>query len=699
MDRNNIKKGLFAGYIVLWAIIAYTLLKLCNFFVFGTSFSKFGYILLSFGFCLLIGAGLKIFDIIFYRNSEYEIINFSSQLTQSSKIWLTKKYKLSLIFLIPAVLMLYKFYGINSSITLILGVISGISADFSYYIILPKILPKIPYTVDESINSTVKFNYKLAISLAFIGVSIPIIFYSLITILYKDLVQTLYFLLGFIFIALISYITNASSKLSAKTANTIIENFSAGVTKKDKRNPLLYLFGLNKINKVVNFGFELPICIIASLISSVILGFAFREIAGYIPLLLIGLGVFSSLCVTLLTNLKMTFDPAKTLYITAIISSIIYLVLSYFGFSYLIKEDMFLFKDVVLGTIGGLILVITNYKYINSKSKPARSVLNSSGRGTSPTFIQSLKEGVSGTILPALIISFIVIASYILSKGNYNEIQGLYGISLAIISIFNSAGIILISYIFSLTGKNIDKIGDNSESDYPKTQQNTRIIALNSISYTVNLFCKNFSNSSNFLSTLILIIAICYAVGINKINLLNPFVIVSFILGGAIPFIFTSFSISNISKVAKALAFETQKQFRTYPQILRYEIRPNYDKLVATVQRDLTIRAFYNILIVIFILFLIIKFLTPEGYCGLLFGMLTVSFYFNFITSNASATIKSAKKYFKEEFINAQMSEEYNNMTETEGIFSDIKALIYPTANLLIKFIIILSVVLVPIIN
>ena len=78
------------------------------------------------------------------------------------------------------------------------------------------------------------------------------------------------------------------------------------------------------------------------------------------------------------------------------------------------------------------------------------------------------------------------------------------------------------------------------------------------------------------------------AIGV-QINM--PTVFVGLMIGGAVPFLFSSFAIKAVTRAAYQVVFEVRRQFREHPGIMDYTEKPDYSRCVdivtASAQREL----------------------------------------------------------------------------------------------------------------
>ena len=99
---------------------------------------------------------------------------------------------------------------------------------------------------------------------------------------------------------------------------------------------------------------------------------------------------------------------------------------------------------------------------------------------------------------------------------------------------------------------------------------------------------------------------------------------------------------------------------------------------------------------IVFVFLTIALKLGAEALAGLVFGTVLSSSVLMYASLNSAIVSKAAKKYFKDEFINAPISNQYSILEQNNSIYSLLKDLITPCLSSLIKFLAILAFVLSP---
>ena len=273
---------------------------------------------------------------------------------------------------------------------------------------------------------------------------------------------------------------------------------------------------------------------------------------------------------------------------------------------------------------------------------------------------------------------------------------GVYAITIAILGMISTFGIMMCINIFALVSNDIDVVSNTYEiGEEIKNDEN--IGMLGQIGYYIISLGKNFLTTTAILTALSVLIAFSVNVQLEQIDIINPYVLASLFIGAALPYLYCSFILSGVSKTASRLILEVKNQFKRFPQILRYEMRPDYEKCVCVAANTSSIQIiFYTVIVVI--IFLIIAFkLSSEALGGFIFGAILSGSALLYSSLNSAIVSKAAKKYFKDEFINAPISTQYSILEQNNSIYSHLKDLITPCLSSLLKFLAILAMALSPV--
>ena len=132
--------------------------------------------------------------------------------------------------------------------------------------------------------------------------------------------------------------------------------------------------------------------------------------------------------------------------------------------------------------------------------------------------------------------------------------------------------------------------------------------SLDAVGNTTKALTKGFAVGSAAVAASSLFATYFEATGLRAIDIAEPKVFIGLLIGGALPFLFSSRLINSVGKAAYQIVEEVRRQFREIKGIMEGKATPNYAKVVeiATVaaQKELVIPALIVIIMPILTSFL-----------------------------------------------------------------------------------------------
>ena len=319
------------------------------------------------------------------------------------------------------------------------------------------------------------------------------------------------------------------------------------------------------------------------------------------PLLVRAVGVFASIIGTLCVrgkNSRKIGDPMKPIHFgfwVAAISSII-------GFG---TVNFFYLKDPATGnpdwrfflaTLSGIVLAvvieyITNH-FTHTERRPVMETAFATKTGAATTILTGFGLAKESSVWAILAIAATIYTSTMIFGGNIA--LSAYGIALAGLGLLTTTGFILAEDTFGPISDNANGIFEMSGANKGAGKKAQEIITkLDAVGNTTKALTKGFAIASAVIAAIALFRSFITEGGLSAtgIQINVPNVFIGLLIGGAVPFLFSSLLINAVSRAAFFVVEEVRRQFREIPGIMTGKGKPEYSKCVdivtTTAQKEL----------------------------------------------------------------------------------------------------------------
>ena len=177
-----------------------------------------------------------------------------------------------------------------------------------------------------------------------------------------------------------------------------------------------------------------------------------------------------------------------------------------------------------------------------------------------------------------------------------------------------------------------------------------------------------------------------------------PEVVAGVLIGGMLPYLFSSMLFRAVGRSAYAMIDEVRRQFRTVPGLKEGKegVYPDSAKCV-----DIATRGALNGMMVPGIMAIlapvVIGFvLGPEALAGMLVGAIATGVMVGIQMANSGAAMDNAKKYIEEGNFGGKGSEAHKASITGDTVGDPLKDTVGPSINILIKLMCVISLVLAP---
>ena len=470
-----------------------------------------------------------------------------------------------------------------------------------------------------------------------------------------------------------------------------------------------------------------------TIVSALILGLALTAITGHIewilfPLLVRGIGVLASIVGTYLVKgqSEESGDAMAAIFRGFLTSAAISVVL--FG----VVAVVYL-RDVpggwwrpFLSTAAGVALAIvidrlTDY-FTGTHGPPVQEIRESTRSGPATTILSGLGVGYESSVWSVVVIALTIGAAIVLYAGvpvqqfvdtgsgftaaAVQVLFVLYGVALTGIGMLTLTGNNVAMDSFGPIADNANGIGEMAGMD----EKARRIMAdLDAVGNTTKAITKGIAIGSAVIAAVSLFGS--FITDVNRIDptalasgirVSQPVVFIGMLLGGALPWLFSSLAIKAVSRAAGQMVAEVRRQFRI-PGILEGTVKPDYARAVTistvAAQRDLV-----NLAIIAVVTPIVVGLLLHvEALGGFLAGIILSGQLLAVFMSNAGGAWDNAKKTIEDEprdlaADTGKGSERHKASVVGDTVGDPLKDTAGPALNPMIKVVNIVSLIIAPII-
>ena len=445
------------------------------------------------------------------------------------------------------------------------------------------------------------------------------------------------------------------------------------------------------------------------------------------PLIIRGIGVLSSILGTFTVPIWEKFpikflrahDAEEAMFRSYEVSSVNTVIWS-FVVAIAYAHD---WKLAMLTTIGvGLAVAfnpITSY-FTSTKSAPVKEVVESTRFGPATTILSGLSLGMESSVWALVVIAISFIFSLFL-YGNMEPIYVLYGVAMVGIGMLSHTGNNVAMDSYGPISDNANGIGEMAWHDQTdeETKRARQIMAdLDAVGNTTKAITKGVAIASAVIAAVSLFSSYITDVSRVQIGLINELgmdievldsirvsdikVFVGLLLGGALPWLFSSLSIRAVTRAAGKVVEEVRRQFKL-PGIMEGTKKPDYAQVVgistASAQKELIPLA----IIAVVMPLLIGLVLQVEALGGFQVGVILSGQLLAVFMANTGGAWDNAKKMIEDEPRNLIENTGKGSERHKAGVVGDtvgdpLKDTAGPALNPMIKVVNLVSLIAAPVI-
>jgi K(+)-stimulated pyrophosphate-energized sodium pump len=374
-----------------------------------------------------------------------------------------------------------------------------------------------------------------------------------------------------------------------------------------------------------------------------------------------------------------------------------------------------------LATLTGIILALVIGRitevFTHSDRRPVTEIAYASKTGPATLLLSGLSSGLESSVWAILAIALTILASMAIFAGNVA--LAAYGIALAGLGLLTTTGYILAMDTFGPIVDNANGIFEMSGIGKGKETRAGRIVArLDQVGNTTKALTKGFAIATAVVAAIALFrsfidearlfvhvedlaragegaAALLDRVGI-QVNL--PEVFIGMLIGGAVPFLVSSFLIRAVGNTAFLVVEEVRRQFREIPGIMEGKNRPDYSACVDIVtkaaQRELLSPALISIGAPLLVGFG----LGAAALGGYLAGAILTAQLLAVFMANTGGAWDNAKKKIEDGYLGGKGTENHKASIIGDTVGDPLKDTAGPALNPLIKVMNLVAILIAPVV-
>ena len=607
---------------------------------------------------------------------------------EGAMAFLYREYKVLAVFIVVMILVIgILLKSWLTALCFVIGAIFSILAGYFGMQVATKANARTANAAQHGQNEALGIAFKGGAVMGMCVVGLGILGVGVLYMLFKDANIVTGFGLGASSIALFARVGGGIYTKAADVGADLVGKVEAGIPEDDPRNPAVIADNVgDNVGDVAGMGADLFESYVGSIISAITLGAVLsnNQAGVAFPLALAAIGVFVSIIGTMFVKTDEKSNPQSALMKGTYASSIMVIIASFFLSRYLFG-NLGSFIAVAAGVIAGSIIGFITEVYTSSDYKYVKRIAQQSETGPATTIISGLAVGMLSTVTPIIFISAAVVIAY--------AFNGLYGIALAAVGMLSTTGMTVAVDAYGPISDNAGGIAEMS--DLPDSVREITD-KLDSVGNTTAAIGKGFAIGSAALTALALFVSYSQTVQLDKIDLLDPYVIVGLFIGGMLPFLFGALTMEAVGKAAFHMIEEVRRQFRTIPGIMEGTGKPEYAKCV-----DISTAAAIKEMLVPGLLAVIAPIATgvllgKGALGGLLAGSLLTGVLMAIMMSNAGGAWDNAKKHIESGQHGGKGSDAHKAAVVGDTVGDPFKDTAGPSMNILIKLMTIVALVFAP---